>query len=102
MVVKVVKEVVVANANKPTAAVTGAGGGLGRGHCARSRGKELPRLGTAMKPGEIADLREAIWWRCDSDPTATSQTKAQSGTGLAMSQRRLKPDSIFSSAMLEF
>ena len=59
MVVKVVKEVVVANANKPTAAVTGAGGGLGRDIALGLAAKNYRVFGTAMTPGEIADLREA-------------------------------------------
>jgi len=56
---KVVKEVVVANANKPTAAVTGAGGGLGRDIALALAAKNYRVFGTAMTPGEIADLREA-------------------------------------------
>jgi NADP-dependent 3-hydroxy acid dehydrogenase YdfG len=58
-VVKVAKEIVMANANKRSAAVTGAGGGLGRDIALGLAAKNYRVFGTAMAPGEIADLQEA-------------------------------------------
>src|SRR6266481_6474381 len=48
-----------ANTNKRSAAVTGAGGGLGRDIALGLAAKNYRVFGTAMSPGEIADLQVA-------------------------------------------
>src|SRR5258707_12391935 len=56
---KVAKEIVMADANKRSAAVTGAGGGLGRDIALGLAAKNYRGFGTAMTPGEIADIKQA-------------------------------------------
>ena len=56
---KVAKEIVMADANKRSAAVTGAGGGLGRDIALGLAAKNYRVFGTAMTPGEIADIKQA-------------------------------------------
>src|SRR6267154_5617495 len=53
------KEVVVAGTKKRSAAVTGAGSGLGRDIALGLAAKDYRVFGTAMSPEEIADLRQA-------------------------------------------
>ena len=53
------KEVVIASTKKRSAAVTGAGSGLGRDIALGLAAKDYRVFGTAMSPEEIADLRQA-------------------------------------------
>jgi NAD(P)-dependent dehydrogenase (short-subunit alcohol dehydrogenase family) len=53
------KEVVMADANKRLAAVTGAGSGLGRDIALGLAAKNYRVFGTAMSPEELADLQQA-------------------------------------------
>src|SRR5258708_15689368 len=86
---KVAKEIVIASANKRSAAVTGAGGGLGRDIALGLAAKNYRVFGTAMSPGEIADIKQAsggavTLTRCDiTDEAAVkswaSEVGAQSG-----------------------
>src|SRR5712692_7452820 len=88
---KVAKEIVMADANKRSA-VTGAGGGLGRDIALGLAAKNYRVFGTAMTPGEIADIKQAsggavTLTRCDiTDEAAVkswaSEVGAESGGGL--------------------
>src|SRR5260370_31042727 len=53
------REIVMAGVNTRTAAVTGAGGGLGRDIALGLAPKHSRGFGTAMSPGEIADVQQA-------------------------------------------
>ena len=89
---KVAKEIVMADANKRSAAVTGAGGGLGRDIALGLAAKNYGVFGTAMTPEEIADIKQAsggavTLTRCDiTDEAAVkswaSEVGAESGGGL--------------------
>src|SRR5258708_18176180 len=89
---KVAKEIVIASANKRSAAVTGAGGGLGGDIALGLAAKNYRVFGTAMSPGEIADIKQAsggavTLTRCDiTDEAAVkswaSEVGAESGGGL--------------------
>ena len=74
-----------------SAAITGAGSGLGRDIALGLAAKNYRVFGTALSPQEIDDLTKA-----------TLQMKPQSGVGPARWQLRQTANSIFSSAMLEF
>src|SRR5260370_7935679 len=94
---KVAKEIVMADANKRSAAVTGAGGGLGRDIALGLAAKNYRVFGTAMTPGEIADIKQAsggavTLTRCDiTDEAAVkswaSGAGAESGGGLRLPLR---------------
>src|SRR6266853_4521530 len=89
---KVAKEIVIASANKRSAAVTGAGGGLGRDIALGLAAKHYRVFGTAMSPGEIADVQQASGGavnltRCDiTDDDAVKRwardVASQTGGGL--------------------
>src|SRR5260370_2115405 len=86
------KEIGMADGSKRCAAVTGGGGGLGRDIALGLAAKNYRVFGTAMTPGEIADIKQAsggavTLTRCDiTDEAAVkswaSEVGAESGGGL--------------------
>jgi NAD(P)-dependent dehydrogenase (short-subunit alcohol dehydrogenase family) len=90
-----------ANTKKRSAAVTGAGSGLGRDISLGLTARDYDVFGTAISPEEIADLRRASGGavtlsRCDITDEPPSRV------GPAKSEPGLKEGSIFSSVTLEF
>ena len=64
-----------------SAAITGAGGGLGRDIALQLAAKGYVVFGTAFAPAEVQDLKEASGGRVSSDRLRYHQTAGREGLG---------------------